>query len=242
MNKSPISFYLSYTKNHITSFIFLIPLIMIYELISLIKFSNKDFIIRNSADSFFRDLFNVVSINPIYYYMFLLSLFCIYIAFKIKNDIVSYDIKANYLFLMYLEGALLGFLLLLLLNNNLIGYSINYYEDIFLTFYLCLGAGIWEEILFRFILISIFLFVCKSIFFLKNIKFIISILLSSILFSSFHYIGSGADIYSHYTFIIRFIGGLLLGLIYLSRGLGISCMTHFCYDSFLISFPIIKIL
>ena len=69
--------------------------------------------------------------------------------------------------------------------------------------------------------------------------FIFSIIISSILFSSFHYIGSMGDVFQLNTFIIRFIGGIFLGLIYFYRGLGISVITHFIYDFALITAPFI---
>ena len=242
MNSINVLNYLSYSRNHITSFIFLIPLMIIYEFLSFLLFNNKNFTIRNSADSIFRDIFQLFSSNSIYYYSFIFIIFCIYVFLVYRKDIVNYKIRVNYLFCMYIEGAILGFLLLLFLNNNIFHYTVSYYDDLFLTFYLCLGAGIWEEILFRLVLISFLIIIFDNIYFLNNYKIILSLIISSLLFSAFHYIGSGSDVYTHYTFIVRLIGGLLLGLIYLKRGLAVSSMTHLCYDLFLISFPIVKII
>ena len=242
MNRLFIADYLNYSKNHLTSFVFIFPLLVLYELFSFFKFSEENFVIRNSADSLLRDFFSYFAINSIYYYTLLFILFFVFVFLSNKNDISKYVIKVNFLFMMYIEGIIMGILLLLFLNNNFFAYSVDYYDDLFLTFYLCLGAGIWEEILFRFILINVILFLLTKVAIIYNTKYFISIIFSSILFSAFHYIGTGSDIYSHHTFLVRFLGGLLLSIIYLYRGLGISSMTHFCYDLFLVSFPIIKIL
>jgi len=243
MNKLFFISYFKYSKNHITSFIFIFPLLFLYELISFFIFKNETFVIRNSADSLLRDFFAFFYItNSIYYYSILFFIFILYAMKIIKDDFSSYIINVKYLFIMYFEGIILGLMLLFFLNNNILAYSINYYDNIFLTFYLCLGAGIWEEILFRFILINFLFFIFNKFVSYENIVYIISITLSGLIFSAFHYIGSGADFYTHHTFIVRFIGGVLLSLIYLYRGLGISCMTHFCYDLFLVSLPIIKII
>ena len=141
---------------------------------------------------------------------------------------------------MYVEGIILGVILSYILNSY---YSMNYlhtfvYDDIFILFYMCLGAGIWEEILFRFIIFTFIYYLFKKITTI-NISAFISISISSILFSLIHYIGPYADIFSVYTFIIRFVGGVVLCLIYIKRGLGISCMTHYSYDVLLLTLPLI---
>ena len=68
---------------------------------------------------------------------------------------------------------------------------------------------------------------------------LISIFITSIMFSTFHYIGSMADYFTINTFIIRFVGGVFLCLIYIKRGLGITSMTHYSYDVLLLTLPII---
>ena len=243
MNKHFFANYFSYSKNHISSFIFIFPLLLIYEMMSFLLFNNQDYIIRNSADSILRDLFSYFFVfSSIHYYTLLFLVFLIYSLKVIKDDFSSYTIRVKYLFLMYLEGSVLGALLLLLLNNNFLSYTVDFYDNIFLTFYLCLGAGIWEEILFRFILINLLFSMFNYIKLNKNFSFFISIIISGIVFSSFHYIGSGGDVYTHHSFIVRFLGGGILSFIYIYRGLGVSSMTHFCYDFFLVSFPIVKII
>ena len=50
------------------------------------------------------------------------------------------------------------------------------------------------------------------------------------LFSIFHYYGNLADLFQFNTFIIRFVAGIILCLIYIKRGIGITCFTHLSYD------------
>ena len=162
--------YFRYSKKHISSFIFIFPLLFIYEALSFLIFKNQTFVVRNSADSFLRDFFSYFwIINPIYYYSVLFLLFGLYSIKIIKEDINKYKINPKYLFFMYLEGSILGLVLLFFLNNNILSYSIDYYENFFLTFYLCLGAGLWEEILFRFILINFLLYTLSKFFISINI-------------------------------------------------------------------------
>ena len=143
---------------------------------------------------------------------------------------------------MLFEGFLLGLLLLFLLNDIAIlsFKNIVYQDNLLLNLYLSIGAGIWEETLFRFFLFSlvykIFLYLNKSDPFLS---FYVSVFFSSLLFSLFHYIGSSAEIFHISSFLIRFIAGIYLSLLYYFRGFGISVMAHISYDFILVSLPLI---
>ena len=59
-----------------------------------------------------------------------------------------------------------------------------------------------------------------------------ALFVSSILFSLFHFMGS--ETFSQDAFTIRFIAGILLGLLYINRGFGITAITHSFYDIFVI--------
>ena len=52
------------------------------------------------------------------------------------------------------------------------------------------------------------------------------LLLSSLAFSAFHYLGPFGDTFTFNSFTFRFLAGVLLGAIYLSRGLAVSVYTH----------------
>jgi membrane protease YdiL (CAAX protease family) len=88
--------------------------------------------------------------------------------------------------------------------------------------YLAIGAGIWEEFLFRVIILGV------SINFMKYIlgfnylfSAFISIAISGIIFSLFHYIGQLGDIFTFRVFSFRAFAGLILGTLYLMRGFAI---------------------
>tara|TARA_B100000579_G_C22844198_1_gene863410 strand:- start:683 stop:1417 length:735 start_codon:yes stop_codon:yes gene_type:complete len=230
------------TKNILVSLVFIAPFIIIYEFICFFYFRNENYQIRNSADVIIRDFFNLFGVfsDEIYSVTLLATLVLIYFVNRpnIKNNIISY----KFLLLMFFEGVFLGLVLLLLLNDISVFSKIKYiYQtDLLLNLYLCIGAGIWEEILFRLILFS---FLYKSFQGLDKRKifnpFILSLFLSSILFSLFHYIGYNGDVFLFNTFIIRMLGGILLGVIYYYRGFGISVMSHISYDFILVSLPLI---
>ena len=106
------------------------------------------------------------------------------------------------LMLICLEGLMYGFILTLILNNsNIFSLKGLYQSDLLLNLYLCIGAGIWEEILFRLIIFNLFIFVMFKIF--KNstiFNVFISIVFCSFFFSLFHYIGVNGDVFNYNSF------------------------------------------
>lgn len=210
-----------------------------YELLALFLFDDSSYIIRNSADILFRDIFSFIFKNTFLTYNSILLILIFFIIIYNYNKNIN-KFKIGYIFLMLLEGIFYGLILLFLLNGfNFLNFNNSFYfYDYTFMFYSCLGAGIWEEILFRLILLNIFLNFFHK-FLNKSNSFILSIFLSSFIFSLFHYIGSSGDVFILYTFIVRFIGGIYLSMIYLYRGLGISMVCHLIYDFVLVTIPVV---
>ena len=232
--------YLKYTNNLLTSSLFIFPFLIIYEFLAFFKFKNSTYQIRNTADIILRDIVGIFSSNVMLFYsLLLLIIFLFFLIFKYE-DIKKYKFNLPYISIMYIEGIIFGIILVFLLNgidifnfNRTIVPSYDYS----LLFYFCIGAAIWEEILFRLILINLFFFISKKLSINNNFSFIVSITFSSVLFSLFHYIGSLGDTFSMYSFIYRFVGGFYLSILYYYRGIGISMMSHFIYDFLLITIP-----
>ena len=232
--------YFSYTRNSIISLLFIFPFFLMYEILAFFLFDSSNYVIRNSADIIFRDIFQIITNNTIFTYNSLLLILILCFIFYSYNDKET-EFNLNYIFLMFIEGIILGLCLVVILNGyNVFNYSSqNYFLiDYSFMFYSCLGAGIWEEILFRYLLITILItFLNKATN--KYTSIIISIIISSLIFSMFHYIGSSGDVFTIYTFIVRFVGGIYLSIIYLYRGLGISMISHIVYDFVLVTIPVL---
>ena len=100
---------------------------------------------------------------------------------------------------------------------------------------LAIGAGIYEEFVFRVILISGFAYVLGLILKWGNIgKNVGSVFLAAALFSVFHFAGPYGEDPTWYLFFIRIIAGIFLGTIYIFRGFGIAAYTHTIYDLFVL--------
>ena len=237
------SSYFTYSKNIISSLVFIFPFLLVYEIICFLYFKNSSFQIRNSADVLLKQFFDIFGTYSNQYYALTLFAIIVFIFFINKNTRFINIVDFKYLILMFIEGFLYGLLLMLLLNN--ITHFDNdiyiYQNNLLLNLYLSIGAGIWEEILFRLFLFTLIL---KILNFLLKIDFysiFISVMISSLIFSSFHYIGANSDIFDIYSFSVRFLGGVFLSLLYFYRGFGITSMCHISYDFILISLPLIYI-
>jgi len=97
-----------------------------------------------------------------------------------------------------------------------------------------LGAGIYEELLFRVLLVGALMWGARRLLGLKPVPAgVLATVTGAFLFSAFHYIGPYGDPLEAGTFMFRFVAGLLFSAMYLLRGLGITAWTHALYDVFL---------
>jgi membrane protease YdiL (CAAX protease family) len=137
---------------------------------------------------------------------------------------------------MFLESAAYGFFLgyiTLFFAHGYLPFDIaNLYVQSFIKgIIISLGAGIYEEILFRMLLLSILYFIIvKALRANPIIGSLCSILICAFIFSLMHYIGPTGDSYSIGSFSFRLVAGIVLSAIFVFRGLGIAVYTHAIYD------------
>lgn len=93
-----------------------------------------------------------------------------------------------------------------------------------------LGAGIYEELLFRVLLVSGLLALGLRLGWRRPVTVAVAVVLSALIFSAFHYVGPYGDPLTLGSFTFRAIAGLLLSGLYVARGFGITAWTHALYD------------
>ena len=92
------------------------------------------------------------------------------------------------------------------------------------------GAGLYEEVLFRLLLIPTVLWGLKQIGFSSLAAGIGSLILTSLLFSAAHYVGPLGDTFALYSFTFRTLAGVFFATLFLLRGFGIAAGSHAMYD------------
>ena len=95
---------------------------------------------------------------------------------------------------------------------------------------LSIGAGLYEELFFRVMMVGAFYFIIKKFVVQKHTSYMLAAVPAAIIFSSAHYVGAYGDVLTFPSFMFRFIFGLVLNFVYLLRGFGIAAWAHALYD------------
>jgi len=232
--------YLKTTSNIFYSILFILPMLFLYESMCWIQYFESSHELRNGADVFLRQMFfGFGEFSEILYGAILIIIFLGMLWIN-RKVIGQGRLKISFLLFMFLESLIwtAGFILIMGISENLL-LSIMQRNVIPEQFYLAIGAGIWEELLFRAGAITLVsFFIEQGLGYSQFFAICIAILFSAVLFSLFHYIGVFGDVFTFKGFILRSIAGVFLGALYISRGLGIVVYTHIFYDMAIISLPV----
>jgi membrane protease YdiL (CAAX protease family) len=145
-------------------------------------------------------------------------------------------VRGAYLMQMLTEGLLWGGVLYVFMKVAPTLLSFPSGRSLIQQMTLAVGAGLYEEFLFR--VVAIFLLVTIIGAILKWERrwcTFAAVIISAILFASFHYVGDFGEIFILKTFLLRTIAGLFLGIVYIFRGFGITALAHMSYDFIVVS-------
>jgi hypothetical protein len=96
---------------------------------------------------------------------------------------------------------------------------------------LSLGAGLYEELAFRVLLVAALAKGAQlALGWSRRNAGILAVLVGALLFSAFHYVGPYGDPLELGSFTYRAIAGMVFSALYLTRGFGITAWTHALYD------------
>lgn len=222
--------YFDCVKKPVYNFLFVLPLLIIYEALILISATP----IRNGADVIVKLFFNMVGIKTIIGFTLIIITIYAYIVFS-KKENTNETIYPVYFVLMFAESFLyalaLGPVVIRLTEKVALAAQVPYQLGVVERIIASIGAGIYEEFVFRYLLITMFIYIFKKYFSLKTVHAaIFAIFWAAIIFSGFHYVGELGDKFDAVSFIFRFIAGIILSLLYFLRGFGIAVYTHAIYD------------
>jgi hypothetical protein len=110
-------------------------------------------------------------------------------------------------------------------------------EGIFARFIGFCGAGLYEEVLFRLLMLPAVAWGLERIGTPRSSSVLWSAILTSLLFSAAHYVGPLGDSFELYSFTFRTVAGLFFALLFVVRGFGIAAGTHAAYDMLVALLP-----
>lgn len=223
--------YFKQSRSPFYSFIFILPLFLIYEF-GIYLISSGDLpTIRNSADVMLRKILTHFGVQGLYG-MALLFFIGVIITFILnKGKFKDLQIKSNYFLISLFESILWALVLYIILSQGQLLLTTGSAKLFMQQLVLSIGAGIFEEFVFRVLLVSGLALIVGIFIKKQNIyKMTVSIIIAAAIFSIFHFFGEYADVPIIGIFFIRFIAGIILGYIYILRGFGIAAYSHSFYN------------
>ena len=226
-----MSNYWRYSRSAYYSAVAALPLLVIYEVLIVLS-QSRYWGIRNAADVWIRTFLMAFDLQAqhITFVLIGISLALIPIA---KSRARGIKLKANYFALMFAECLAFSLVLGVVLQSilRLGGLSSGGPgSGLMQNLALSVGAGLFEEIIFRVILLNLLFLLLSPLLKKKIVAAVFSVLLASFLFSLSHYVGTMADTWQLYSFMFRWAAGLLFTVLYFVRGFAITAYTHALYD------------
>lgn len=242
--------YLRETSQPIYSLLFLIPLLVTYELIAVVVNFDRTLQIRNAADIMVKNVLVTLGIRSMLGFVLAVVLIAIVCALLALREARG-PIKTRYFAGMLLESGIYASLLgslSLRFTDLLTGMQtvaggagpralVPFESPGLGQWMIALGAGVYEEIVFRVLLISVLLAAFQLLARWRPLEWlegrwgsVLAAAIAALLFSGFHYVGVHGEVFVWKTFVYRTVAGLILALIYVARGLGVAAWTHALYD------------
>ena len=232
--------YLRATRQSRYSLTFALPLLLLYEGLAAVMSQSDAVSVRNGADVFLKTVFMALGgRNGVTLFGLLLLGVGLWLVWRDYRKNTG-RLKMSYIGLMLAEsvayaavlGTVVSTLASLLLSGPLSIIQNGSFSQ--LTFetqlMVSLGAGIYEELLFRVLLVSGMVAFGLRLGWCRSVAVAVAVLGSAVIFSGFHYVGPFGDTLTVASFTFRAVAGLVLSGLSVARGFGIVAWSHALYD------------
>ena len=229
-----VKHYFSSTHSLLYSYLISLPLLLLYEVLIFIAQPETEQVVRISVDVWIKTLFSYIGPNVLSITLIFVALLGVIILYRERERLSS--LKLTYFLTMLIEASAYAFVLALLITSAITALfqmiqtpaveSLTILQQLALS----LGAGLYEELFFRVILVSVLLFGFKQLFAKKYLSYGLAMVIAAAIFSFVHYLGALGDPFTVSSFLFRFLFGLALNAIYIWRGFGMAAWTHAIYD------------
>lgn len=221
------------SRNSAVGFLFITPLWLVYEILTF-KLNNGWLgELRTGVDVLIKALLSKFAIHA-GLAVIIPAFFLLWLMIQQKKSVIRFIKKPTRFAFMFLES---------LLYALFFGLAVGFATSIFLssasgvdkakiaTLVVHIGSGVYEETLFRFALITLFVMGLEYLFKLHpNLNYIIAIVISSLIFAYCHYLKIFNEPLELQSFIFRFLAGAVFSVLFILRGVGIAAYTHSLYN------------
>ncbi|MCP4753183.1 MAG: CPBP family intramembrane metalloprotease [Proteobacteria bacterium] len=228
-----VSIYLKNSSHRFYGAVVALIMLVLYEIFVIWEPSSGG-VMRNAPEVWLRTALNFMGISHYHISFVMITVALLAIPVFYRTNVV---INKRIFFLVMVESVLWGAISGILIQTLIAGLffmtgtiSGSLIGDIGLA----IGAGLFEELLFRVILTTALIWIGSKILPARWVAVLCAIILASFLFSLAHYIGNAADPFEVYSFLFRFFAGLWFTTLFSLRGFAVVCMTHAFYDIFII--------
>lgn len=228
--------YLRSTREPSYSLLFLLPLIVAYEVLALVLNVHHSVEVRNGADVILREILALLRIEslPLAMVVALVVILGALTAHRKGREALKPAYFGGMIAESCLWAVLIGAISRRMVRMFFAAAPLLGQQGPWTKMMLFLGAGVYEELVFRVLLIGGFSIVFRKLMGLdESGASMLSVVSAAFLFSLFHHVGPFGEPFKTATFLFRFYAGLVLSALYVTRGLGITAWSHALYDIFL---------
>lgn len=214
------------------SLVFILPLVALYEVLAVVINWESAVQLRNGADVLLRQLLGIFGLATPYIMGVLFAAGIVGAWLWQRQKHGTTQVEGVFLVGMLAESLLwAGFLLVLLAAADQLLMILTTSDTILRKAFLAVGAGIYEEGVFRLVLITgLATFFQRVMDWQRQIAWGMAIGVAAVLFSFFHYVGSAGETFAWNSFGYRSVAGVMLGLLFTYRGFGITVYAHTSYN------------
>jgi CAAX prenyl protease-like protein len=253
--------YLHYTRAPWYSFLFALPLLLLYHLAVLVANWGQQRAVINAADGIVQSLLNQVGVGGWLGSWSVVAVGSGILAYRADPLHRKGPVRTGYFWILLAEATVYALLFgtgVALLTSLLLpargflqigGGGVSFGQSLATG----LGAGLYEELVFRLLLTGGLIWGLNKVWKQDPAPavgmygagtstrrersagpVVAAVLISSFLFSLFHYIGPFGDPFQVGSFTFRFVAGIVLAALFALRGFAAAAWTHSLYDVFLL--------
>ena len=235
--------YLEYTRSPWCSYLFCLPLLVVYQVTLFVANVGHGHAIVNGADAIIQWSLNLVGFHGLLASWLVLAAVAGVLVYRLDGahrkegspftKFLPFLIETSAYGLVF--GVVVSYLTSLVLPGvAYLGMGEAHSVSTMQRLAVGLGAGLYEELVFRLLLTGGLMRLFYAIGMKQGAATFFAVLLSSFVFSFSHYVGPLGDAFNLATFTFRMVAGIVLAVLFAVRGFAVAAWTHSLYDTFLL--------